>query len=265
MQKPHEKPGTRGPLDRERAFTFLFRQKTFKCVWRWLRRLGVSARDRHDLRQEVFLAAHRSFHAYDPARARPERWLNRITVHVASHYHERAFHRREELTADPARALDRSQGPHEQVESDEEHRLLLELLYVLDVNARAVLVAHDIDGIPMVEIAQRIGIPVSTAYKRRARGMAALKEAWRERLCRTGAPLHPPVGVDLVEMSPVDRRAVHCAKPPGARLLRDDPDASRIGRRRRHALDSDYGSCVGLATSAPRARQGGVEGRAAPG
>jgi len=98
MGQPRRKPVQNGPVDRKRAFQLLFRRKTFAAVWRWLERLGVPVRDRRDVSQEVFLAAHQSFHTYNPLRARPERWLNKITVHVAAHYRDRALHRREELT-----------------------------------------------------------------------------------------------------------------------------------------------------------------------
>jgi RNA polymerase sigma-70 factor (ECF subfamily) len=40
-----------------------------------------------------------------------------------------------------------------------------------------VLVAYEIDGIPMTEVAERHGIPLSTAYKWRARAKAVLRAA----------------------------------------------------------------------------------------
>src|SRR5688572_4342050 len=66
-------------------------------IRRWLRHLLVPWQDRNDVAQEVTLQAIRSAHTYDPAKASLERWINRITVNVASHYHDRAHHRREEL------------------------------------------------------------------------------------------------------------------------------------------------------------------------
>ena len=144
------RPGRGVPLDRERASALLFRRRTIASVLRWLERLGVPARDRRDVSQEVFLAAHQSFHTYNPLLARPERWLNRITVHVASHYRERALHRREELTADdPLDVVDEGPGPDQQLDGEQSRVLVTALLQELDVDLRAVLVAYEIDGVPM--------------------------------------------------------------------------------------------------------------------
>ena len=152
-------------------------------MWHWLERLGVPVRDRRDVSQEVFLAAYASFPTYNPLRARPERWLNKIAVHVAAHYRTRALHRREELTPEDLLddAVDETPGPEEQLEEQEARLLALELLHTLDVGARAVLIAHDIDGIPMAEVAEQLGIPLSTAYKWRTRAKARLREALIDR------------------------------------------------------------------------------------
>ncbi|MCC6557264.1 MAG: sigma-70 family RNA polymerase sigma factor [Polyangiaceae bacterium] len=169
------------PMGKVWASQLLFRNKALRDVWRWLGRLGVAEAERGDVRQDVFLGAHRSFHKYDPDRARPERWLNRITVHAAAHYRDRAVHRREQLDDDFAAVVDRSPGADDQLIAEERRLDLLELLGGLEDRLRAVLVAHDIDGVPMTEIAETLGIPVSTAYKWRARALAALRRAALER------------------------------------------------------------------------------------
>jgi RNA polymerase sigma factor (sigma-70 family) len=175
-------PGKHKPVDKERAFSLLFRRQKLRCVARWLNRLGVPARDRLDVRQDVFLAAHRSFHAYDPEIARPDRWLNRITVHVASHYRDRAKHRLEELTPDaPDDIIDECPGPDERIEAAQCRAHVLQMLEELDIDLRCVLMAHDIDGVPMTEIAEQIGIPLSTAYKRRTRALEAFLSVVEER------------------------------------------------------------------------------------
>lgn len=174
------------PLDKARAFQLLFREQTFASVWNWLDRLGVPLRDRRDVAQEVFLAAHQSFHTYDPLRSRPERWLNKITVHIAAHYRDRAQHRREELAADDAfDVIDDRPGPDEEIAEEQQRREIIDVLHAIDdVDLRSVVIAHDIDGVPMAEIAERRGIPLSTAYKWRARALDAfhdaLTERWRE-------------------------------------------------------------------------------------
>ena len=184
--KPRRRSSRAGSirLDKQRAHKLLFRQKTFASVWHWLERLGIPVRDRPDARQEVFLEAHKSFHSYNPLRGRPERWLNKITVHIAYHYRERAVHRREELTPDdPLDAVDPTPGPDEQFKREQARLLVLDRLQAVDAKLRGVLIAHDLDGIPMVEIAEQLRIPVSTAYKWRIRAMAELAAALEEQRC----------------------------------------------------------------------------------
>jgi len=182
MGRSCRKPGQTGPINRERAFQLLFRRKTLAAVWHWLERLGVPVRDRRDVSQEVFLAAYASFPTYNPLRARPERWLNKITVHIAAHYRDRALHRREDLTPGDLLddTVDETPGPYEELEGHQTRLLVLDLLYDIDMDTRAVLIAHDIDGIPMAEVAEQRGIPLSTAYKWRARAKAQLREAWSQ-------------------------------------------------------------------------------------
>ena len=182
MRHARIKLGQPGPLDKERAFQLLFREKTFESVRHWLDRLGVPLRDRKDVAQEVFLAAHGSFHTYDPMRSRPERWLNKITVHIAAHYRDRAQHRREELTPEEFfDIVDESPGPDERIGSEQDRRQVLDLLQSLNVDLRSVLIAHDIDDVPMAEIAEQHGIPLSTAYKWRARALEAFQAALEQR------------------------------------------------------------------------------------
>ncbi|WP_437730509.1 RNA polymerase sigma factor [Sorangium sp. So ce1335] len=173
MTRPR-RPGQGGPPEKERAFELLFREKTFALVWRWLARLGVPLRDRGDLAQDVLLSAYLSFDNYKPEISRPERWLNRIAVHTAAHYRERAQHRYEELVSEEEFPVlvDQSKAPDELMMSDQERLMVLELLHQLDVDAHSILVAHDLDGVPMADIAQQRGIPLSTAYKWRARALA---------------------------------------------------------------------------------------------
>ncbi|EYF07024.1 RNA polymerase sigma factor [Chondromyces apiculatus] len=182
MRRARRKLSQNGPLDKDRAFQVLFRKKTFASVWHWLERLGVPIRDRRDVSQEVLMAAHQSFHTYDPMRSRPERWLNKITVHVAAHYRDRAQHRREELTPDDAfEVIDEQPGPDEQIMLEQDRLEVIDVLQTLEVDLRSVLIAHDIDGIPMMEIADQHGIPLSTAYKWRARAVTAFKAAVEQR------------------------------------------------------------------------------------
>ncbi|WP_434046929.1 MULTISPECIES: RNA polymerase sigma factor [Sorangium] len=194
------------PLDRQRAFVRLFRGKTYDSVWNWLKRLGVPRRDRRDILQDVFLAGYQSFPTYDPLRSRPERWLNRITVHVAAHYRDRAHHRREELSSGgPPRVADERPNAEEQIDAEQTRSLILSRLGALQEEEQRILIEHDIEGVPMATVAEQHGIPLSTAYKWRTRAIASLRAQLEE---PRPAPKRrrPP--------SPATRDAGELAAPP---------------------------------------------------
>jgi RNA polymerase sigma-70 factor, ECF subfamily len=182
MVKTPQKSSQKPKMDRARAFVQLFQKKAMRSVSRWLKRLGVPRRDRKDVIQDVFLAAHRSFPTYNPLLSRPERWLNRITVHVAAHYSDRMRRRREHLLpGNFERRVDETPAPDELLKNEQSRLMALELLQRLDVNLREVLIAHDLDEIPMTQIARQHKIPVSTAYKWRARAILASQEILAQR------------------------------------------------------------------------------------
>jgi RNA polymerase sigma-70 factor, ECF subfamily len=168
------------PASAARALESLFRRKTIADLAQWLRGLGVPRRAREDLSQAILLSAFESFRSYDPRRGRPERWLNRIAVHHAAHYHERACHRREQLTSKVHRAEpDPRPLADAQLEGAQRRTFALELLQELPSCLRAIVVAHYLDEIAMAEIADMFGLPLSTAYKRRARALEILQETGR--------------------------------------------------------------------------------------
>ncbi len=178
----HGGNGGRPPHDREGAYWRLFDKKTIVLVRRWLRLLGVPRRDRRDVAQNVMLAAYESFANYDPARGPPDRWLNRIAVHTASHYAERARRRQEEPLPDDFDAVLEEPSAEEQIISERDRLLALSVLRELDGELSAVLVAHDIEGVPMADFASQSGIPLSTAYKRRTRAIAVFQLLVTQRL-----------------------------------------------------------------------------------
>jgi RNA polymerase sigma factor (sigma-70 family) len=160
--------------EQKRALAYVLRPETRERVMRWLHRLCVRSADREDLAQDVLYATVAAIHKYDGKKARPERWLNRIAVFVAAHYHERAQHRIEELRAVPPEHPEPVEPLEDILVAEEERLAALNAVLAIDQDLRAVVVAHDIDGIPMAEIARQIGISRSTAYEWRARGLRAL-------------------------------------------------------------------------------------------
>jgi RNA polymerase sigma-70 factor (ECF subfamily) len=136
----------------------------FQYVWATLRRLGVREADREDLVHEVFLKVHSRIADYDTSRPiRP--WLFGFAYRVAADHHRLARHRVEVLGvhADaPAAAAPADEG----VAASEERALLLDALQTIELDRRAVLVMHDVDEVPIPEIAHLLDVPLNTAYSR---------------------------------------------------------------------------------------------------
>jgi RNA polymerase sigma-70 factor, ECF subfamily len=126
------------------------------------------------------LQALRSAHTYDPAKASLERWINRITVNVAADWHERARRGREEPPGELQEQEEDAPQPDKAIEATQDLQSLQEALRFVPLDLRAIVVAHDLDGIPMQEIAERYRLPLSTAYNWRTRGIAALADALRK-------------------------------------------------------------------------------------
>jgi RNA polymerase sigma-70 factor, ECF subfamily len=132
-------------------------------VWTTLRRLGIAEKDREDLCHEVFFRVHQRLSTYDPQRpAKP--WLCAFAVRVASEHRRRAVVRNEDLGgADDA--ADLAVAPASTEGSDDKELVDL-ALDALDLDKRAVLVLHDLDGETVPEIAKGLGVPEGTVYSR---------------------------------------------------------------------------------------------------
>ncbi|HLK41082.1 MAG TPA: RNA polymerase sigma factor [Polyangiaceae bacterium] len=136
----------------------------FDYVWSALRRLGVRDADVEDLVHEVFLKIHLRSADYDDTRpVRP--WIFGFAYRVAADYRRLARHRVEVLhaptdTADPQRPVD------EQIAAAEDRALLESALGAVDVDRRAIFLLHDVEGVPVPEIATTLGVPLNTAYSR---------------------------------------------------------------------------------------------------
>lgn len=161
-------------MDREQAYRYMFRERTYRAVRKWVRRLGVPARDRADVAQDVLLAGLKSFPTYDPERSRPERWLNRIAVHVVAHYRELARHRWEELGA-PLDREDERPRADEELAAVEGAAELQQMVDALPAPEREVIIAQFFREDALIGLAAESGISYSTLYKRGLRGMRALR------------------------------------------------------------------------------------------
>lgn len=158
LPDPGEHAATKPEHPSLRAF-----ESEFDYLTRTLRRLGVSPADLEDLAHEVFLVLYRGWEKYDPERPlRP--YLFGIAFRVASNHLRRR--RREHPHASIDMLSDLSPGPEQALEAEQNRRLVLEALEKVPLSRRAVLIMHDIDCLPMNEIAASLSIYRFTGYSR---------------------------------------------------------------------------------------------------
>jgi RNA polymerase sigma-70 factor (ECF subfamily) len=135
----------------------------FSYVWTSLRRLGVAPRDLEDVTHDVFVEVYRNLDRYDPTRPlRP--WLFAFAFRFASDYRRLVRHR-VEVFEEPSGAS--AALPTDDVVAAGELRVLIaKALDSIDLVRRGVFILHELDGRPMSEIAEALGIPLNTAYSR---------------------------------------------------------------------------------------------------
>lgn len=137
--------------------------REFHYVWTSLRRLGVPPRDLEDVAHEVFVEVFRNLSRYDPSRPmRP--WLFAFAFRFASDYRRLARHRVEVQDDHPGTS---AYPPADDALAARELRATIaQALESIDLVRRGVFILHELDGQPMAEIAEALGIPPNTAYSR---------------------------------------------------------------------------------------------------
>jgi RNA polymerase sigma-70 factor (ECF subfamily) len=149
-------------------------------VYRALRRQGVAETDVEDLAQDVFVVLCRRWHELDHGRPlRP--WLSGVIVKLAQQ------HRRRMGRFVPAGVVDREDSDRsadDQLGGARARALITRALSQLPDKHRVVLVMHDLEGVPMREIATSLAVPLFTAYTRLRAG--------RRKLSKAIAGLHAP-------------------------------------------------------------------------
>jgi RNA polymerase sigma-70 factor (ECF subfamily) len=142
-------------------------------IFATLQRLGVGAGEIEDLAQEVFLILHRNWSAIDP-----ERPLRPYIFGVA--YRIVCAHRRRRAREIPSPDVDPADGaasPESALQSKESATLLLSALEKVPMLRRAVVIMHELDGIPIVEIARTLSISRFGAHARLRKGRRELEAA----------------------------------------------------------------------------------------
>jgi RNA polymerase sigma-70 factor (ECF subfamily) len=150
-------------------------QRELDYVHRTLRRLGTTPSEVDDLAQEVFLALHRCWIDYDPGRPlRP--YLFGIAFRIAAAHHRKW---RREVTFEIVEVSDAGPGPDDALATKQARALVLAALERIPLPRRAVLVMHDIDDVPVEDVARVLGIPRFTVYSRLRKARRELDVAVR--------------------------------------------------------------------------------------
>jgi RNA polymerase sigma-70 factor (ECF subfamily) len=150
-------------------------QRELDYLWRTLRRLGAPAPEIEDMAQEVFLALRRAWPDYDPARPlRP--FLFGIAFRIASAQRRK---RSKEVALGILDILDGAPDPEDALVGKQARALVLAALERIPLDRRAVLVMHDLDDVPMADVASVLSIPRFTAYSRLRKARQELESALR--------------------------------------------------------------------------------------
>ena len=145
-----------------------------KPIYGFLARCPISAAERDDLFQEIFLKIHRSAHQYDPQRPLKP-WIFTIVANTARTYLARR------KTAEPIpESLEDGRPSSEQVAEtrDQKHRLNL-LLKKLPDPQRWVLLLHCCEDITLPDVAETLNMPLGTVKTHLRRGRLALVQIWQ--------------------------------------------------------------------------------------
>jgi RNA polymerase sigma-70 factor (ECF subfamily) len=176
-QSPEVSVSTPPATPPQPAFSAIYSAE-FAFVVRSLRRLGVPPADLEDVTHEVFITAFRRRSAFDATRPiKP--WLFGIAFRLASDFRRLVRHGRELPLDRAGEAPDGSRSPDEAAALAQDRRLVLDALGRIDLARRAVFIMHDIEELPVPEIADALEIPSGTAYSRLRAARAEFADAVR--------------------------------------------------------------------------------------
>jgi RNA polymerase sigma-70 factor (ECF subfamily) len=154
-----------------------------------LRRLGAAPHEVEDLVQDVFLVLYRNWKTLDTSRPlRP--YLFGVAFRLFRAHQRR---RRREVPYAALDPQDEMPGPEGSFQSKESTRLVLAALARLPLSRRAALVMHELDEVPVAEVARALSLTRFGTYARLRKARKELEAAIRrlsreERLDETRSP-----------------------------------------------------------------------------
>ncbi|WP_437277508.1 sigma-70 family RNA polymerase sigma factor [Sorangium sp. So ce375] len=156
----------------------------FEFFRRLARRFGVPARDAEDLAQDALLRGLEADQRVELGEARAAYGAT-IVLNLARNHVRNARRRGEVLTSFDDHEL-QAEGPtpEEMLRRQQREALLRDLINQVDPKYRDVLIRHDLDEVPLVEIASELGLnpkTVKTHYRRAQEDLAAAVKRRRAR------------------------------------------------------------------------------------
>jgi RNA polymerase sigma-70 factor, ECF subfamily len=156
-------------------------EREFDYVFETLKRLGAGPSEVEDLAQDVFVVLYRHWATLDTSRPlRP--YLFGVAFRIMCAHRRR---RRRETPYPDINIDDDRPGPEGLLQSKEATALVLAALDRVPLPRRAVLVMHELDNVPVSDVAKQLSITRFGAYARLRKGRRELASALR-RLIRGG-------------------------------------------------------------------------------
>jgi len=161
----------------QRAFGTLYSQYG-RVIYSIIRHMIGNDEAAADLTQETFIRAWRSLARLQEPKAFGG-WLRMIALNLTRDW-IRADRPTQPLDGEndeemPRQWADDGAGPADQLETSEQQRQVTEAIQRLNEDQRLVIVMHHLEGKPVAEIGEDLGIPVGTVLSRLARGREALR------------------------------------------------------------------------------------------
>lgn len=175
------------------AFTLLVRRHRGRLWAVALRTLG-DREEAADALQDALLSAYRNARSYR-GEARVTSWLHRIVVNAC-------LDRVRRRQARPTVSLPDDGGPASPRDALAERETAMEVtaaLALLPVEQRVALVLVDVEGMPVSEVADLLGVPPGTVKSRCSRGRARLASQLGHLRNHPPPPAVPPTGAALPE------------------------------------------------------------------
>jgi len=152
-------------------------ESEFAYVARTLRYLGIHGHELEDVTHDVFFHVYRHLHDFDATRPlRP--WLFGFAYRIARDFRALARHTHEFADA-PRDVSDTAPIAEQLLIESEALSQALQALESLDPDERAVFVAHELDELPVPDVADALAIPLNTAYSRLRRARSKFEAAAR--------------------------------------------------------------------------------------